>query len=86
MPEPGPKYDIPMKKSVGQSIRFGGLFIEFFGVMGVMTGKGDVESLHLKLPGGTDVSPAWIAIVLGFVIWLAGTILISSAKTSRPRL
>jgi hypothetical protein len=74
-----------MKKSIGQSIRFCGLFMEFFGVMGVVRGKGDIASLHLKLPNGTDVSPAWIAIVLGFVIWLVGTILISSARPSRPK-
>jgi hypothetical protein len=75
-----------MKKSIGQIIRFCGLFMEFFGVMGVVTGKGDIASLHLKLPNGTDVSPAWIAIVLGFVIWLVGgAILISTARTSRTK-
>jgi hypothetical protein len=74
-----------MKKSIGQSVRFGGLLIEFFGVMGVMTGKGDIESLHIRLPGGTDVSPAWIVLALGFVVWLVGTILVASARPSHPR-
>lgn len=75
-----------MKKVTGQSLRLGGMLIEMIGVMGVMTGKGDIASLRLRLPGGGEVSPAWIAVVLGFLIWLVGTILVSSARPSRPKL
>ncbi|MGP0066269.1 MAG: hypothetical protein ACLQGP_22030 [Isosphaeraceae bacterium] len=75
-----------MKKGTGQSLRLGGMLIEMLGVMGVMTGKGDIESLRLRLPGDTVVSPAWTAVVLGFVIWLVGTILVASSRTSRPKL
>ena len=42
-----------MKKVTGQSLRFGGMFIEMLGAMGIMTGKGDIESLRLRLPDGT---------------------------------
>ncbi len=64
-----------MKRVVGQILRLVGLMIEMFGVFGVLTGRGDFEAVRLRLPNGTVVSPAWIAIALGFVIWLLGTIL-----------
>ena len=75
-----------MRKVTGQSLRLGGMLIEMLGVMGVMTGQGDIESLRLRLPGGTVVSPAWIAVVLGFAIWLVGTILLTKSRSSRPKL
>jgi hypothetical protein len=75
-----------MKKVTGQSLRLGGMLIEMIGVMGVMTGKGDIASLRLRLPSGGEVSPAWIAVVLGFVIWLVGTIIVASSRSSRPKL
>ena len=74
-----------MRKATGQSLRLGGMLIEMLGVMGVMTGKGDIESLRLRLPGGTVVSPAWFAVVLGFAMWLFGTILVSSKRSSRTK-
>ena len=74
-----------MKKVTGQSLRLGGMLIEMLGVVGVMTGKGDIESLRLRLPGGTVVSLPWITVVSGFVIWLVGTILVTSSRTSRPK-
>jgi hypothetical protein len=75
-----------MRKVTGQYLRLGGMLIEMIGVIGVITGKGDIASLHLRLPGVGVVSPAWIAVVLGFVIWLAGTIIVASARPSRPKL
>ncbi len=75
-----------MKKVTGQSLRLGGMLIEMLGVMGVVTGKGDIEAARLQIPGFSPVSPAWIAVVLGFVIWLVGTILVSSSQPSRPKL
>jgi hypothetical protein len=73
-----------MKKVTGQILRLVGLLIEMLGVMGVVTGRGDIESLRLQLSNGTLVSPAWIAVVLGFVIWLVGTILLFGSKQKKP--
>ena len=42
-----------MKKVTGQSLRLGGMFIEMLGVMGMMTGKGDIESLRLHSPAAS---------------------------------
>ena len=75
-----------MRKVTGQNLRLGGMLIEMIGVMGVMTGKGDIAPLRLRLPGGGVASPAWIAVVLGFVIWLVGTIIVTSSRPSRPKL
>jgi hypothetical protein len=75
-----------MKRVVGQILRVVGLLIEMFGVIGVVTGRGDIEALHLRLSGGTVVSPAWIVLALGFVIWLVGTILIVGSKPKCSQL
>jgi len=74
-----------MRKGVGQSLRLAGLLIELLGVMGVVTGQDDVESARLRLPGGAVVPLAWIAVVMGFVIWLVGTIVIVGTRPNRPR-
>ena len=75
-----------MRRATGQSLRLIGLLIEVFGVMGIMTGRGDIEALHFHLPGGTEVSPAWIVLAMGFVIWLVGTILLVGSKPKRSQL
>ena len=64
-----------MRRVTGQILRMVGLLIEALGVMGILTGRGDIEALRLRLPSGTLVSPAWIVLVSGFAIWLVGTIL-----------
>ncbi len=75
-----------MGRVTGQSLRLGGLLIEALGVMGIMTGRGDIEALHFHLPGGTVVSPAWVVLALGFVMWLVGTILFVGSKPKRSQL
>ncbi len=75
-----------MKRSIGQSLRLGGMLIEMLGVMGVVTGKGEIESARMHLPGGTAISPAWIAVVVGFGLFAVGRILISTSRPSRIEL
>jgi hypothetical protein len=75
-----------MKSVIGQSLRFGGMLIEMLGVMGIVTGRGDIESLRLRLPDGTQVSPAYIMFAVGLVIWIVGTILVTSSRRLRPKL
>jgi hypothetical protein len=72
-----------MKQVTGQILRLGGLFIEMLGVLGIVTGNHDVGAARLRLPGGTMVAPAWIAVALGFVIWLLGTFLAYGSRPSR---
>jgi hypothetical protein len=72
-----------MKKVTGQVLRLGGLLIELLGVMGVASEPAGGGAVRLRLPGGTLVSPAWIAVVLGFVTWLLGTYLLLATRPSR---
>ena len=72
-----------MKTPVGQFMRLGGLIIEMLGVWAVFQGNGDRPPATIQLPGMAPVSLAWIGIGLGFVLWLAGTALVYSARSSR---
>jgi hypothetical protein len=72
-----------MKKATGQILRLGGLLIEMLGVLGVVTRSPEVAAARLRLPGGTMMAPAWIAVVLGFLIWLLGTFLVYGSRPSR---
>ena len=50
-----------MKKATAQSLRLGGMIIEMLGVMGIITGRGDIESLRppppRQHPGVASLSP-----------------------------
>jgi hypothetical protein len=72
-----------MRKVTGQILRLGGLFIELLGVIGVASEPADGGAVRLRLPGGTTVSLAWIAVILGFVSWLLGTYLLLAARPPR---
>jgi hypothetical protein len=72
-----------MKKVTGQILRLGGLLIEMLGVLGILTGSRDAGAARLRLPGGTLIAPAWIAVALGFLIWLVGTFLVYGSRPSR---
>ena len=74
-----------MRRATGQSLRLAGLLIELLGAMRLVTDRDDVEAAQFRLPGGATVSPAWAAVVLGFVIWLVGTIVLLGSRPNRPR-
>ena len=50
---------------------------------GVYNATDDKDQARLELPGGTSVPVAWLAIGLGFVLWLTGTILVYAARSRR---
>jgi hypothetical protein len=68
-----------MRKTTGHVIRISGLLIEMLGIWGVFHPTTD----KVELPGGTVVSLAWVAVGLGFVLWLTGTILVYSGRSRR---
>lgn len=70
-------------RMTGQLLRLVGLLIEMAGVIGVVRERGGSEVPHVQIPGGPKISAGWCAVVLGFVVWLAATILL--AATRRPR-
>ena len=70
-------------RRTAQWLRMIGLFIELVGAVGVVRERGGKEFPQFQVPGGTIMSSAWAAVVLGFVIWLIGRILLASARPSR---
>jgi hypothetical protein len=72
-----------MRKTTGHIIRITGLLIEMLGIWGVYNATGDKDQARLELSGGTSVPVAWLAIGLGFVLWLTGTILVYAARSGR---
>jgi hypothetical protein len=67
-------------RRTGQLLRALGLLIEFAGVVGVVRERGGQATLPIRFPGGPVVSAAWVAVVLGFVIWLVGRILLAATR------
>jgi hypothetical protein len=72
-----------MRKTTGHVIRITGLLIEMLGIWGVFNASGDKDRARLELPGGTVVPVAWLAVGLGFVLWLTGTFLVYAARSGR---
>ena len=72
-----------MIRLTGQWLRFLGLLIEMVGVVGVVRERGGKEVPQISIPGGPVVSSAWVAVILGFVVWLVATILLAATKPPR---
>lgn len=70
-------------RRAGQWLRFLGLLIEMVGVLGVLRERGGHAAPQITLPGGKVTSAAWIAIILGFTLWLVGKVLISAQRPPR---
>jgi hypothetical protein len=72
-----------MRKTTGHIIRISGLLIEMLGIWGVFNATSDKDQARLQLPGGTVIPLAWLAVGLGFVLWLTGTVLVYTARSRR---
>ena len=70
-------------RMTGQLLRLVGLLLEMVGVIGVVRERGGTDVPHIQVPGGPTVSAAWFAAVLGFVVWLVATILLSATRPPR---
>jgi hypothetical protein len=73
-----------MQKTVGHVLRMTGLIIEMVGVWSVYRPTGANDWRRIQLADGTVVSLAWIAVCLGFILWLSGKILVVTARAPRP--
>jgi protein-S-isoprenylcysteine O-methyltransferase Ste14 len=71
-----------MKNATGQILRAVGLLIELLGVLAVMAQSRTNEVARVPIPGGS-VSLGWLAVGAGFVIWLAGRIIILRGDRAR---
>ncbi len=74
-----------MRKTTGHIIRISGLLIEMLGIWGVFHTTAGQDEMRLELSGGTAVPFAWLAVGLGFVLWLTGTLLVYAPR-SRQKL
>ena len=75
-----------MRKTAGHIIRISGLVIEMLGIWGVYNASVNADQPRFQLPGGTTISLAWIAVGLGFALWLTGTFLVYAGRPRRKRL
>ena len=72
-----------MIRTTGQWLRLFGLLVEMIGVVGIVRERGGTSLPRVPLPGGRVVSSAWIAVGLGFVIWLIASIILASTRPPR---
>ena len=72
-----------MNTTLGHLIRIVGLVIEMFGVWGVFNSNGAKDSARLQLPGGNEIPVAWLAVGIGFVLWVTGTIIVYISRRTR---
>ena len=70
-------------RRTGQWLRFIGLLIEMIGFLGVLRDPAARSLPRFQIPGGPVVSIAWVAFVLGLVVWLVGQILIAAGRPPR---
>lgn len=72
-----------MNRRAGSILRRTGLILEVLGVIGVLDQRG--ENLRkVTIPHLGVVSPAWCALAVGFVLYLAGTFLYYRKARPRP--
>ena len=74
-----------MTKNTGHVIRIIGLVIEMAGVWGVYRASVDNGQARVQQPGGSGISWPWIAVGVGFVIWLTGRLVVASAARSQQK-
>jgi hypothetical protein len=70
-------------RRTGQWLRFIGLLTEVVGVVGVVRERGGQDVPLIQIPGGPVVSIAWLAVAVGFLLWLVGKILLVAARPAR---
>jgi hypothetical protein len=72
-----------MTRTIGHLVRITGLVIELVGIWALYAGRDDKAPTLVWLPGGRAVPAAWLAVGLGFILWLSGRILLSISREGR---
>jgi hypothetical protein len=70
-------------RTTGQLLRMVGLLIEMIGLVGIALGRGGDQGLQVRIPGGSTISASWLAVAIGFVVWLVATILLAATRPPR---
>jgi hypothetical protein len=68
-------------KTAGPILRLTGLLIEMLGIWAVFQQSRGPEAARWQLPGGSSLPLAWLAVALGFILWLLGTIMVYGSRS-----
>ena len=72
-----------MNKTTGHIIRMVGMLIEMLGVWGVYQANHTETPLVMSIGRAGPIPVAWLAVVFGLIIWLAGVVIVYSNKPLR---
>jgi hypothetical protein len=67
-------------RTYAQWLRGLGLLIEMTGVVGIARERAGTQMPRLSIPGGPTVSWSWVALAIGFVVWLVATIILAATR------
>jgi hypothetical protein len=70
-------------RTTGQLLRMIGLLIEMVGAVAVVRERGGDQGFRVRIPGGSTYPAAWVAVAVGFVVWLVGRTLIAATRPPR---
>ncbi len=74
-----------MNKTTGHIIRMVGMLIEMLGVWGVYQANHSETPLVISIGGVGPIPVAWLAVVFGLIVWLAGVFIVYSNKPLRNK-
>jgi hypothetical protein len=72
------------RRLTGQILRMVGLLIEMLGILALAFWT-RTDAAGAPLPGSFSARQVWIGVGAGFVIWLAGSLLLYWPEPARPR-
>jgi hypothetical protein len=70
---------------IGHVLRIMGILIEMLGVWGVYTAAQGGNVPKVPVRSGESVPIAWVAVGLGFALWLVGMVTLTVARKPRAR-
>ncbi len=74
-----------MSKTTGHIIRMIGMLIEMLGVFGVYHASNSKTPWEISIPGAGKVAAAWLAVLVGLIVWLVGVFIVYSNKPLRQK-
>jgi hypothetical protein len=75
-----------MNQATGQALRLTGLLIELLGAIAVVLQSRGTSIASVPLPGGASVSLGWLAVAVGFALFLTGRIILVITAPPKGKL
>ncbi len=72
------------RRLTGQILRMLGLLIEMLGILALALWT-RTDAAGAPLPGSFSARQVWIAVGVGFVVWLTGSLLLYWPEPARPK-